>query len=62
MRIQWCWRCRCEMPMLDEVEWAPVKPARYCAACGFGMGGLPDEGAPLVERRPEAFGFAEVSG
>jgi len=62
MRIRWCWRCRCEMPMLDEVEWALVERARYRAACGFWMEGLPEEGAPVVERRPGAFGFAEVSG
>jgi len=48
--------------MLDEAEWALVERARYRAACGFGMEALPEEGAPLVERRPEAFGFVEVSG
>ena len=24
MRLLWCWRCKCEMPMLDEVEYAHV--------------------------------------
>ena len=26
MHIHYCWRCRTEMPMLDESEWAEVAP------------------------------------
>jgi hypothetical protein len=22
----YCWRCKCEVPMLDEIEWAHVSP------------------------------------
>ncbi len=24
MKIMWCWRCKCEVPMLDETEYAEV--------------------------------------
>jgi hypothetical protein len=24
MQMLWCWRCKCEVPMLDEVEYAEV--------------------------------------
>jgi hypothetical protein len=27
MRILWCWRCRAELPMLDDDEWAVVRQA-----------------------------------
>jgi hypothetical protein len=27
MRILWCWRCRLEVPMLDDDEWAVVRQA-----------------------------------
>jgi len=26
MRLMYCWRCRMELPMLDEGEWARVAP------------------------------------
>ena len=25
MKMLWCWRCKCEMPMLDEGEFAEIK-------------------------------------
>jgi len=24
MKMLWCWRCKCEMPMLDESEYAEI--------------------------------------
>ena len=27
MRIQWCWRCRREVPMVDEAEWELIERA-----------------------------------
>ncbi|MFC5404681.1 hypothetical protein [Cohnella soli] len=24
MKMMWCWRCKCEMPMLDEAEYARI--------------------------------------
>lgn len=24
MKLLWCWRCKCEMPMLEEAEYAQV--------------------------------------
>ncbi|MDK8182028.1 hypothetical protein [Paenibacillus sp. UMB4589-SE434] len=24
MKMMWCWRCKCEMPMLDEGEYARI--------------------------------------
>jgi hypothetical protein len=24
MKMLWCWRCKCEMPMLDETEYAEI--------------------------------------
>lgn len=131
MEELWCWRCRMEVPMLDEEEYRLVREARrdgmeavererrgiaapspltlhsphaeserptlemyrlltgfeetnpnavwhhrismygppcpscekplrtsaarYCAACGYGMEEMKDDGRPLVERRPEEF-------
>jgi hypothetical protein len=26
MKVMWCWRCKREIPMLDEAEWAAVMP------------------------------------
>ncbi len=26
MRLLWCWRCKMEIPMLDEDEWAQMAP------------------------------------
>lgn len=28
MKIQWCWRCKKDVPMLDEEEWAVVRRLR----------------------------------
>src|SRR5690349_1095813 len=27
VRMLWCWRCRAEVPMLEELEWADVEAA-----------------------------------
>jgi hypothetical protein len=29
MQMLWCWRCRCEMPMLTEEEFARVDASRF---------------------------------
>src|SRR5712664_1834760 len=26
MKIIWCWRCKADMPMLDEEEWSRIAP------------------------------------
>src|SRR5882672_1519400 len=26
MKIMWCWRCKADMPMLDEQEWSRLAP------------------------------------
>jgi len=26
VRMLWCWRCKCEMPMLDEEEYSQIAP------------------------------------
>ena len=28
MKVQWCWRCKMDIPMLDEEEWAQVMASR----------------------------------
>jgi hypothetical protein len=32
MRVMWCWRCKCEMPMLDEAEFSLIRAAWLKAA------------------------------
>ena len=31
MKRQWCWRCNCEMPMVDEAEWSEMLAAKNTA-------------------------------
>lgn len=31
MKMLWCWRCRMEMPMLDEYEWREIDELRQQA-------------------------------
>lgn len=26
-KVQYCWRCKCDIPMLDESEWSHVLPS-----------------------------------
>ena len=26
MKLMWCWRCKADVPMLDEQEWSQVAP------------------------------------
>jgi len=44
MKVMWCWRCRMELPMLDEDEFAVVSRART-AGMDAGMKLLADEAA-----------------
>ena len=65
----WCWRCRCDVPMLDEAEWQAVTTpwvgltraaaAKHAAAAG--AQGLPArEDAILAEYR-RITGFPETN-
>jgi hypothetical protein len=31
MKIQWCWRCKTDIPMLDDAEWSQVWAAQQSA-------------------------------
>ena len=28
-KLQYCWRCKCDVPMLDESEWSHVLPSLH---------------------------------
>jgi hypothetical protein len=53
MQMLWCWRCKCEMPMLDENEYAEI-----WQLYGEGMRATKEFrkrwGWPLHESRPDA--------
>ena len=54
MQMLWCWRCKSEMPMLDEIEFAEVRTVhQQCitATKEFRRGsGLPMDHASVKER------------
>ena len=35
MRVVWCWRCKVEIPMLDDDEWAVVRLTLARQGLGF---------------------------
>ena len=55
----WCWRCRAEMPMLDESEWPEIESAWKAAFRANGKGSIDDRFKPLRDRYFELTGFAE---
>src|SRR5437899_1753061 len=57
MKILWCWRCRAEMPMLDESEWPRVHEAWRT---GFrAKGTMAEKFQPLKDLYFETTGFYE---
>jgi hypothetical protein len=47
MKLLWCWRCKAEMPMLDEAEFSVVVSKR--GGAGEGNSGSGQYGAALAE-------------
>jgi hypothetical protein len=67
VRIQWCWRCKADVPMLDEAEFASVRElyqAGFKATKDFRQQwGIPLEGASIEDRfRPVSLRYEEVTG
>lgn len=54
MKILWCWRCRMEVPMLDEEEF---KKARELYSLGFKELKRPDRFKPLRDYYNGLAGF-----
>ena len=48
MKILWCWRCKMEVPMLNDKEFA-IAPKLYGDAFGFKKGTLDERFQPLIE-------------
>lgn len=44
MKVLWCWRCRCDVPMLEDEEWAVIVAAHRASSDGAG------EGLAVIER------------
>ncbi len=55
MKMLWCWRCKAEMPMLDEREFQQVTSLR-----GKGMR-LRDAFVPVMEEYERITGLKEQS-
>ena len=67
MRMLWCWRCKAEMPMLDEAEYAEVSrlySEGIRATKEFReRWGVPLKGALISERfRPVLDRYEQVTG
>jgi len=60
MKKMWCWRCKSEMPMLDEEEWTVIDSHWKNA---FAMKGVPIERRfdQLKEAYEQITGFAETN-
>ena len=67
MKLLWCWRCKAEMPMLDEGEFASVRELYVQAFKGTKefreAHGIPLVGLPLDELfRPVRERYEELTG
>ena len=66
MRVQWCWRCKAEVPMLDENEFASVAELHREAIRGakeFQRFGAPLEQASFDEHfRPVRLRYEQLTG
>jgi hypothetical protein len=72
MQMLWCWRCKSEMPMLDEQEYAEIAALhsvgmhsikRYREMTGSSLQSVPYEGfvAALLNRYEEMTGYVETN-
>ena len=54
MKMMWCWRCKIEMPMLNEKEWNAIEELReqgFSATKEFRQRyNLPFENCSIVEK------------
>ena len=67
MKILWCWRCKADVPMLDESEFASVSElyrAGFKATKEFRQRwGIPLEGASVEQRlQPVTLRYEELTG
>jgi|ERR1700722_1981284 hypothetical protein len=71
MQWLWCWRCKCEMPMLDEQEYAEIAALhrtctesvkRYREATGASLKNTPlkELFTPLLNRYESLTGYKET--
>ena len=72
MQILWCWRCKCDMPMLDEQEYAEiaslytegmrsVKDYRKKTGAPLKSVPLTERFAPMLARYEGITGFKETN-
>ena len=67
MQMLWCWRCRMEMPMLDETEFARIQEIYRSALFGAKdfrrKQNIPLSGASIDERlAPVAALYEQITG
>lgn len=67
MNIRWCWRCKADVPMLDEAEFATVAELYRAGMEGAKeyrrRWGIPLEGASLQDRlRPVSLRYEQLTG
>src|SRR3954467_1910433 len=58
MRMLWCWRCKTEMPMLEEDEFREVMSLRHAAP---GTESLNEKFAPMLAAYERITGFRETN-
>ena len=74
MKVLWCWRCKMEVPMLDETEYAEIykiygesfnsvkMPSRVnCASLAREESRLADRFKPVCEAYEKLTGFVETN-
>ena len=59
MKLMWCWRCRMNLPMLNEAEFAVVKDL-YSKAFRANGEAVKERFAPLLAEYEKMTGFAET--
>jgi hypothetical protein len=58
MKVLWCWRCKAEMPMLDDDEYRPVTALR---PVGKGGESLRAKFAPMLAEYERITGLRETN-
>jgi hypothetical protein len=58
MKMLWCWRCKTEVPMLDDDEYRQVMSFRHVVEGG---GSLQAKFAPLLAEYERITGFKETN-
>lgn len=58
MKMLWCWRCKMEMPMLDDIEYREVMSVRDTVS---GAKSVREKFAPMLAAYERVTGFHETN-